>query len=165
MAELICESLPKVDIVRIHVSGDFFNAAYFLAWCKAAARNPQILFYAYTKSLPIWIANRASVPSNLVLTASQGGLHDSLIAQHGLKTAQVVFSIEEANKLGLVIDHDDTHAMDANCQSFALLIHNVQPAGSEASKAMQALNGLGSYSDKQSINRKRAKAVDSQVAA
>ena len=165
MCELICESLPKVDIIRIHVSGDFFNAQYFLAWCKAAQRNPQILFYAYTKSLHIWLANRDSVPSNLVLTASYGGLHDELIKQHDLKSAVVVFSEQEAKDLGLEIDHIDSHAMDASCKSFALLIHNVQPAGSEASKAMVALKGKGSYSHDQSINEKRAQQVDSALAA
>lgn len=163
IADLIVASIPaKANAVRIHVAGDFYSAAYFLAWCKAASMRPDILFYAYTKSLQIWVANKASVPSNLVLTASVGGKFDALISEHNLKSARVVFSIEEAN--GLPIDHDDSHAMDANCHAFAMLIHNVQPKGSEASKAVRALHGLGSYSEKQTVNQTRADAVDARVA-
>jgi hypothetical protein len=161
MASVISASLPKkANAIRIHVSGDFFNASYFLAWCKVARENPTVIFYAYTKSIKTWVDHRASVPSNFVLTASYGGLYDGLIQKHGLKSSVVVFSIEEANRLNLPIDHDDTHAMDANCQAFALLVHHTQPTGSDASRAVQALKGLGSYSTKTAVNRDRATAVD-----
>jgi len=56
MFRRIQASLPKkAKIIRIHVSGDFFNMKYFNAWCSVALRNPNILFYAYTKSLKYWI--------------------------------------------------------------------------------------------------------------
>jgi hypothetical protein len=45
----------------------------------------------------------------------------------------------------LDIDHDDSHAALPG-PSFALLIHGIQPAGSEAGKAVRALRGVGSYS-------------------
>ena len=56
--------------------------------------------------------------------------------------------------MGLEIDHDDSHAArpDLRHQSFALLIHGVQPKGSEAAKAVVKLKGKGSY------NRKRVTA-------
>lgn len=148
MYSLIFLSLPKkAKIVRIHVSGDFFSLAYFLAWCRVARENPDILFYAYTKSLAHWVKCMADIPPNLVLTASRGGTQDDLIAKHGLREARVVYSVEEAETLGYEIDHDDSHAM-SNGPSFALLIHGVQPAGSKAASAMRALDGLGSYSRK-----------------
>ena len=62
---------------------------------------------------------------------------------YGLKEARVVFSESEAAELGLAIDHDDSHAVENNGQSFALLLHGTQPAGSEASKALQALKASG----------------------
>lgn len=142
MANALCKALPSdAGVVRIHVSGDFFNPEYFKAWIIVAVRNPSILFYAYTKSLPYWIENRHSVPSNLVLTASVGGRHDSLIHEHGLRYAQVVYSVEEAKSLGLEIDQDDSHASNPAIadQDFALLIHGVQPKGSDAAKALQIL--------------------------
>ena len=62
----------------------------------------------------------------------------------------MVFSEAEAEELGLEIDSDDSHAArpDLQNQSFALLIHGVQPAGSEAGKAVSALGGKGSYGKK-----------------
>jgi hypothetical protein len=145
MANLIELSLPsKARIVRIHVGGDFFNQTYFDAWLSVARRNPDMLFYAYTKNLKVWVARLGEIPPNLVLTASRGGKLDHLIAEHGLREAVVVYSLAEAERLGLPIDHDDSHAMKPG-GSFALLIHGIQPKGSEAGKAVRALNGLGSY--------------------
>lgn len=42
MASLILASLSTfAGIVRIHVSGDFFSPAYFLAWCDVAKARPE----------------------------------------------------------------------------------------------------------------------------
>ena len=142
MADALCDTLPKdAGVVRIHVSGDFFNPEYFKAWIIVAARNPSILFYAYTKSLQYWLHCRDIVPENLVLTASRGGRHDHLIEEHGLRSAKVVFSVAEAECLGLEIDNDDSHASNPAIrdQDFALLIHGVQPKGSEAANALKIL--------------------------
>jgi hypothetical protein len=136
MAKLIADSLPsKSKIVRIHVSGDFFSQKYFDAWVKVATDNPSVVFYAYTKSLPYVIKRRDSIPQNFRLTASYGGRHDSLIPSSGIRSARVVFSEAEADRLGLEIDADDSHAIGVG-GDFALILHGVQPKGSEASKAL-----------------------------
>jgi hypothetical protein len=150
MANLIQDSLPAdATIVRIHVGGDFFSEEYFLAWRLVAADNPHIRFYAYTKSVNFWTRHYGLVQAtpNFRLTASEGGKHDSLIAEYGLKTSKVVFSIEEAAALGLELDHDDSHAYDGT-ESFALLVHGTQPAGSAAGAAVRKLDGVGSYGAK-----------------
>ena len=140
MFRRIQASLPKkAKIIRIHVSGDFFNQKYFNAWCKVAMRNKDILFYAYTKSLKYWTDyNQYLVPKNLKLTASWDHSNQLLIKQHKLKFARVVFSEEEAAKLGLEIDHDDSHAYEGD-KSFALLLHGTQPKGTMAAKAKNKL--------------------------
>jgi hypothetical protein len=136
---LILASLPlKAEIIRIHISGDFFSESYFKAWCNVAAARPDITFYAYSKSLTFWIANRHLVPTNMHLTASTGGKHDALIGQYGLKNSKVVFSVEEAAILGLQIDHDDSHAAVGD-DSFALLLHGMQAKGSKAAAAMKLI--------------------------
>ena len=150
MVDLIERTLPRnAAIVRQHVGGDFFNEMYFLAWLKVAERNSHILFYAYTKSLNYWVDNMELVNSlpNVVLTASRGGRLDHMITEYNLREAVVVFSEQQAADLGLEIDHDDSHAArpDLRNQSFALLIHGVQPKGSEAAKALVELKGKGSY--------------------
>jgi hypothetical protein len=79
MANAIMAVMPKnTGIVRIHVAGDFFNMKYFLAWVKIAEQNPDVLFYAYTKSLNFWIQSlrvrvqdNKDLPKNLILTASR----------------------------------------------------------------------------------------------
>lgn len=148
MAELILASIPRAaTIVRIHVSGDFFSESYFKAWIQVAQSRPDILFYAYTKSINIWVVNRELIPANLRLTASRGGRFDYLIDQYGLKDVRVVMSLEEAVVLGLELDHDDTHAY-ASDKPFALLIHGQQAAGSKAAHYVKELNGVGSYSRK-----------------
>ena len=51
LADLIHASLPKkFDILRVHVGGDYFNLTYLAAWCEVAKRNPEKIFYSYTKS-------------------------------------------------------------------------------------------------------------------
>lgn len=44
--------LPKTAThVRIHASGDFFNPAYFRLWLRTAEANPNVKFWAFTKSI------------------------------------------------------------------------------------------------------------------
>lgn len=134
-------AIPEdLGICRIHVGGDFFSYSYMMAWAMVAINNPDILFYAYTKSLKFWVRSKLffnSIP-NFVLTASIGGRHDALINQYNLRTAKVVY---HPNDTSLEIDHDDSHAAipEKRRQNFALLIHGVQPKGSEASKALNLL--------------------------
>lgn len=144
MAQLINRSLPRrnTKLVRVHSSGDFYSQAYFDAWLKVCRDNPTLTFYCYTKALPFWVNRIKSIPSNFKLVASFGGKSDDLIAKHKLRHARVVFSEVEAKKLGLPIDHDDTHVWDYD-GNFALLLHGTQPAGSLASRILYGLRKLG----------------------
>lgn len=141
MADVLDMSLParRYFRIRVHWDGDFFSAAYFRAWMRVAERNPERLFYAYTKNLPVWVTNRHLVPENFVLTASRGGKWDDMIEPNKLRQAVVVFHPREAARMGLEIDHDDSHARDPHGGDFALLIHGMQPTGSEASEAVKVL--------------------------
>lgn len=154
---LLNESLPKkVGITRIHVGGDFFNQDYFDAWVKLAETHQDRLFYFYTKSLPFWLTYEW-LPSNMVGTASRGGYKDKLIDQYKLREAIVMAdpvivqaimdSGDHDNYDGLAIDHNDAHAAvpEWSDDSFYLLIHGKQPAGSDAGKAKSILKGVGSY--------------------
>ena len=148
------KSMPAdAGIVRIHVAGDFFNENYLRAWIQLAYETPDVLFYAYTKSLKYWDALKGEVPENLVLTASYGGRDDWRIDRGGFRFAKVVFSEAEAEELDLIIDHDDSHAANPTWrdESFALLIHGTQPKGSDAATALKELKGKGSYSRKQKV--------------
>jgi hypothetical protein len=144
-ADLICASLPdKFDIMRVHVGGDYFSKKYLQAWIEVATRNPDKIFYSYSKSLHFFAD--VARPDNLVLTASRDGKYDEMIEQQGWKEALVVYSEQEAIDKGLEIDHDDTHAAFGS-KSFALLLHGTQPKGSVASAALSVLRkaGKGGY--------------------
>jgi hypothetical protein len=122
--EEVCEVLSciprRAQRVRIHTAGDFFSQDYFDGWLQFCIRNEQVHFWTFTKSLPFWIARLSDIPRNLVLQASVGGKHDQLIRERGLKYAQVVWSREEAQRLGLAIDEDDYLAAYGT-RPFALL--------------------------------------------
>lgn len=168
MVNLISSSLPaKAKCIRVHVGGDMFSQPYFNAWMETARNNSGILFYAYTKSLPFWIAAKTQklIPHNFTLTASKGGFKDSLITRYRLrqavviadpKTCQAVVNSGQADTIpvgkykGWDIDHDDSHAAlpDRKNQSFALLLHGTQPKGGESAEAKRVLNGVGSYKRK-----------------
>jgi hypothetical protein len=135
MTHLIMDSLPEsAEVVRVHVSGDFFSDVYFKAWMSVASVRSSTRFYAYTKSLAIWMRHSDLVPSNFVLVASEGGRFDNLIKANSLRTATVVDTLEKAEALGLEVDFDDSLAYDSD-KSFALLLHGQQPSGSLAKKA------------------------------
>jgi hypothetical protein len=99
--------LPKdCKAVRIHAAGDFFNQAYFDMWIEIANENPDVEFWAYTKSLKYWVNRINDIPANLVLTASAGGRNDELIDQYKLKHVQVVKD-EKLAPAELVDTNDD----------------------------------------------------------
>ena len=135
------EALPrKIGVLRIHVSGDFFNQSYFNAILALARNHSNTLFYAYTKSLRYWLTARPQLRTlqNFVLTASEGGRDDDLIRRHRLRYSRVVYSTYAARKARLPLDFDDSHAADPRrkTQSFSLLIHGTQPRGSRAQAAV-----------------------------
>lgn len=149
-ADALLAAMPSnAGVIRVHVGGDFNTSVYMQAWLDVAKRRPDLLIYAYTKSLPFVVKHAKLIDSlpNFVLTASYGGKRDELIEKHSMRFARVVKSEAEAAELGLPIDHDDSHAADPTMKgvSFALLVHGTQPAGSEWRAAMKALNGVGSY--------------------
>jgi hypothetical protein len=149
MANLIQRSLPfGIGIVRVHPGGDFFNEKYFLAWLNVAHNNPLLITYGYTKCLPFLIKYKKDIPFNFRFTASRGGKADHLISKHHLRSAEVIFSTEEARRRGLPIDHDDSEAIYGK-SSFLLMLHGMQKANTPAAEALTQLKkqGLGRYNE------------------
>ena len=145
--DMILSCLPSnLGVLRYHVGGDFFKLAYLRAAVEVAEAHPDRLFYAYTKSLQhlkhidMQDPTNGVVRPNFLVTTSRGGKYDHLIGD--TRTATVVYDEPQAGDLP--IDHDDSHAATIG-GSFALLLHGIQPKGSEASKALVQLRGKGSY--------------------
>tara|TARA_Y100000004_G_scaffold101420_2_gene113731 strand:+ start:893 stop:1627 length:735 start_codon:yes stop_codon:yes gene_type:complete len=145
LADRMLDDMPdSAGIIRWHTGGDWFSKVYFEAMLEVAARRPDMLFYFYTKMIPFLVSYSTELAArpNIVWTASAGGKRDDLIEKHQLRQAVVCYSEQEADDMGLDIDYDDSHAANPHIrhQSFALLIHGQQPAGSEAAKALQILS-------------------------
>ena len=144
LAALLATFPENADAVRPGLDGDFYNQAYFDAWMDLARAKPNVKVYAYTKSAGYWIHHMMTegIPANVELNYSRGGSQDELARAHGLKTAVVVLHPEEAEALGLEIDHDESHAINPG-GDFALLIHGTQPKGSKAAEAKKRLSSEG----------------------
>lgn len=145
MRDLMLRSLPDEGppMLRIHAHGDYFSRDYLRAWAAVACERPDIHFYGYTKSLHFWVSERGNLPDNMVLNASYGGRFDHLIDEHVLPNALVVFHPDDAAALNLKIDHDDSLAASPDVHAFALLLHGVQPVGSDAAEARKRLKREG----------------------
>lgn len=158
MGSIIQKSLPHgLDKIRVHVSGDFFSEKYFVAWLNVALNHSDKTFYGYTKATPFLVKYADYIPGNFRFTASRGGTCDNLIDKHALRSAEVVFSVEEAIEKGLPIDHDDSHALSGD-KSFALLLHGGQPVGTPAaaawSKIMRTVGGYNRDDNKRQVEEK-----------
>ena len=146
---------PPKKLVRIHESGDFWTENYMKAWIMVAQGRPEQKFYAYTKSLGMWLALKDLIPANFYLTASFGGTLDYLIPKHPdvfTRVAYVVYTEDQAKELNLEIDHDDSHCLGA--KPFALLVHGSQRAGTEASQAISQRKKEGGFVGYGTSNRK-----------
>lgn len=133
-------------ILRPHIGGDFFSFDYAMAVNDFAYKHPEMLVYCYTKS-PHYF-HKQNIASNFVINVSSGGHYDHLNVY--FNEAHIVYSEEEAKEIDLIIDHDDTIAMNPDSGDFAILLHGNQPKGSHAQEALKLLkrNGFTGYNRK-----------------
>lgn len=82
----------KGKIVRIHGSGDFYSIEYVEKWLQIIKDNPDIIFYAFTKSFDLFSLDH--LPSNFVLMQSTGSTIDHKI-DWSHNTARVVDDIKD----------------------------------------------------------------------
>lgn len=95
-------------VIRIHDSGDFYSLEYTLKWFQIMQDNPTVIFYAYTKSLPMFnrLRKQGRIPENFVLVYSEGGLADNLI-ETGDRHSRVFGSKAELEAAGYDDASDD----------------------------------------------------------
>ena len=140
LSNLINDSLlankKNINKFRIHESGDFYNPLYLKAWLNVAKFNTDIKFYCYSKSLKYFL--KVLLPNNFYLTASYGGRYDYLIDQgYFTRYSKVVFSEDEAKRLGLEIDTDDSCCFKN--KPFALLLHGLQEKNTPSAEALKLI--------------------------
>lgn len=103
----------KATHIRIHDSGDFYSREYLHKWFKIMDSLPHVQFYAYSKSLPLFVKER--LPSNFTLIKSLGGKKDSMIDQSKDRHARIFKSEAELLKAGYInASNDDLLAISNN---------------------------------------------------
>ena len=115
------------NVVRLHDAGDFYSQSYLDAWAKVARAYPDVIFYAYTKSLHL---DLSVVPSNLRITQSFGGRYDNLVNLG--KPHSRIFSNDKAREDAFYIDGNinDVPAIEGDI-AIGLVYHggrNLTPA-------------------------------------
>lgn len=107
--------------VRIHDSGDFYSREYLHKWFKIIEALPHVQFYAYTKSIPLFIGER--IPTNLTLIYSYGGKYDHMIDPTIHRHARIFKTEKELLQAGYVnASADDLKAIGTNIK-IGLLAH------------------------------------------
>lgn len=117
---------PKIKIIRIHSSGDFFSPEYFQAWVKFAENHPEIIIFGYTKIADYVKFNK---PSNFKLVYSKGGKDDK--NSQDLPSCYVSQNPEiEYPEIKHACSGNDTDDYDCIMSglSFVLKVHGTQPA-------------------------------------
>lgn len=142
---------------RLHDSGDFHNPEYVDKWHNIVKSNPDIRFYAYTKSYSspaIWDKLKAlhQLP-NMKIIQSMGG-EDHMI-DPDMPHSVIFETADQANKAGYVDSHNfDSRASDKKNNNVGLVIFGKKgrygSLGKHLSKAPQIIERLkGKLDDKE----------------
>ena len=84
----------KIEVLRVHDSGDYYSPAYIEKWRQIALNCPSTLFYSYTKSIPLF-KKAEPMPENYDIIFSEGSTVDHLIDVEVDRHARI-FESEEA---------------------------------------------------------------------
>ena len=109
----------KVDFLRVHDSGDFYSNSYIQKWFKIANQNPNVNFYAYTKSIPLF--KGLAIPENFDIIFSEGSKVDELINVKTDRHAKIFNSVDELEKAGYI----NASKNDLNATKFFTNNHKV----------------------------------------
>jgi len=96
----------RVDILRVHDSGDYYSNEYIDKWMTIARALPHVRFYSYTKSIPLFLDR--DIPSNFDIIFSEGGTRDNLIDYDKHRHARIFNDYDAMDQEGYV------NAMDSD---------------------------------------------------
>lgn len=116
----------KIEAIRIHDSGDFYNEKYLNKWIDIAAACPERTFYFYTKRIAM-VKNyqfEGLLPDNMIPIYSLGGKEDRHIDLETDRHSRIFNTLDELNAAGYVnATDDDTIAWASDNHKIGLLIH------------------------------------------
>jgi Gene product 88 len=133
----------NLHAIRLHDSGDWFSRAYFMVWKSIMEACPNVLFYCYTKALPLIkkLEAEGMLPSNFTVIYSEGGKFDHLIDKTKDRHSHVFSTEEDCLKAGYVLnEEDDKPATDRNIMKIGLVVHGAITYKKKMNKAVAEMN-------------------------
>jgi hypothetical protein len=110
--------------IRIHDAGDFFTADYLQQWIRIAKTRPDLLFYAYTKEIRLFLDTE--LPENFRSIFSFGGTQDDLIDRDLDRHADVFPTRAELDANGYFDQEDnDVLAAIAPTNRIGIVMNNI----------------------------------------
>lgn len=111
----------KITHIRVHSSGDYYSPKYLNKWVTLAKNNPSIIFYSYTKSIPL--VNKINKPSNFIFIYSNGSKVDFMIDENNDRHAKIFDNIDDLLQAGYIdASGDDLLALTPN-KKVGLIFH------------------------------------------
>jgi hypothetical protein len=115
----------RVNRVRIHDAGDFYDYDYMWKWKRIAEACPDVEFYAYTKMVQMFKGTR--LPDNLTIIFSYGGKQDSDIEPSRDRHSQVFATKEDLEAAGYIdASKDDSLALAKHNHRVGLVYHGAK---------------------------------------
>jgi len=87
----------KVEYVRVHDSGDYYDKRYLAKWFKIAELLPNVRFYSYTNEIGM-IKNLKSTPKNYDFIFSDSGKQRDLINKKTDRHTKIFSNLESLKK-------------------------------------------------------------------
>lgn len=116
--------------VRIHDAGDFYSVSYLGKWVAIMSHfktNSRVSFYAYTKQVKMFQAEKARIPSNFTVIFSHGGKQDALIDVKIDRHARVFETLQDLKEQGYVDGTlDDMIAAQGTSSKIGLVYHGTK---------------------------------------
>ena len=110
--------------IRIHSSGDFYDANYIFKWKSIICACSDVQFYAYTKSIDL-IEPLKYWPDNVTFILSYGGVGDASIGNR--RNARVFANLTDLLSAGYVdCGHDDLIALNSDNHNIGLVYHGIK---------------------------------------
>jgi hypothetical protein len=116
----------KLEAVRIHDSGDFYNTKYLDKWIQIANNLPDKIFYFYTKQVVMLKNYQATgkLPKNMRVIYSLGGREDKHIDMKKDRHSKIFMTMNALKKAGYVdATKNDSVAWQSRTNRIGLVIH------------------------------------------
>lgn len=111
----------KIDYLRVHDSGDYFDLPYIMKWFEIMRQRPDIQFYSYTKAVKLMkrLKKLGRLPNNFTVIYSFGGKFDHLIDTSKDRHALVFETDSAIDKAGYA-NASDNDLIALNDQNFRI---------------------------------------------